>query len=320
MFHNVGEATVYAFDDDYQVTDSVQYEPGEFFNFYHGLEPRFAANYTFNDQQSVKASYARTRQYIQLASNSSAGTPLEIWYPSSPNVKPQISDQVSIGYFRNFMDHALEASVELYYKKMSNSIDFRDHAQLLLNPKLEGEIRIGNATSYGAELYLKYEKEGFTGWISYTLSQTRREFPEINEGKPYPAPYDKPHDLAMVLTYDIGPRISVAANWIYSSGIPYTLPSGRYEVMGNILPVYTGRNEYRLPDYHRLDLSITLRGKQKPGKRWSGEWNLSAYNAYARKNIWALNFVQDETNPEVTHAEMTYLFSIVPAITYNFKF
>jgi hypothetical protein len=320
MFHNVGESTLYEYDDKYQVTDSIHYEQGEFFNFYHGLEPRFAANYSFNDHQSVKGSYARTRQYIQLASNSSAGTPLEIWYPSSPNVKPQISDQVSMGYFQNFMDHTLEASIELYYKKMSNSIDFKDHAQLLLNPKLEGEIRVGESTSYGAELYVKYEKEDFSGWISYTLSRTTREFPEINEGNPYPAPYDKPHDLAIVLTYDISPRISVAANWIYSSGIPYTLPSGRFEVMGNILPVYTGRNEYRLPDYHRLDLSITFRGKQKPGKRWSGEWNLSAYNAYARKNIWALNFVQDETNPEVTYAEMTYLFSIVPAITYNFKF
>ncbi len=320
MFHNVGEATVYQYDENYQVTDSIRYESGEFFNLYQGFEPRLAANYSFSDRQSVKASYARTRQYIQLASNSSAGTPLEIWFPSSPNIRPQISDQVSIGYFRNFLGQALETSVELYYKKMSNSIDFRDHAQLLLNPKLEGEVRIGEANSYGAELYVKYEKDGFSGWISYTLSRTIRDFPEINQGNPYPAPYDKPHDLAVVLTYDIGPRISVAANWIYSSGIPYTLPSGRYEVMGNILPLYTGRNEYRLPDYHRLDLSVTLRGKEKPGKRWRGEWNISAYNAYARKNIWTLNFVQDETNPEVTHAEMTYLFSIVPAITYNFKF
>ncbi|MCK5066096.1 MAG: TonB-dependent receptor [Bacteroidales bacterium] len=320
MFHNVGLATVYEYDDEYQVTDSILYEKGDFFNSYHGLEPRFAANYILNDQQSLKASYARTRQYIQLASNSSAGTPLEIWYPSSPNIKPQISDQVSVGYFRNFMDHSLETSVELYYKMMSNSIDFRDHAQLLLNPRLEGEIRIGEATSYGAEIYIKYEKEGFSGWISYTLSRTIREFPDINEGNPYPAPYDKPHDLALVLTYDVSPRISVAANWIYSTGIPYTMPAGRYEVMGNILPVYTGRNEYRLPDYHRLDLSFTIRGKQKPGKRWRGEWNFSAYNAYARKNIWTLNFVQDEANPDVTYAEMTYLFSIVPAITYNFKF
>jgi hypothetical protein len=191
---------------------------------------------------------------------------------------------------------------------------------LLLNPRLEGELRIGEATSYGAEIYVKYDAGGFSGWLSYTLSRTLRDFPEINDGKPYPAPYDKPHDLALVTSYDITPRIGVAANWIYSTGIPFTLPSGRYSIQGNILPVYTGRNEYRLPDYHRLDLSVTLKGKDKPGRRWRGEWNFSVYNAYARKNVWTLNFVQDSENPDVTYAEMTYLFSIIPAITYNFTF
>lgn len=179
---------------------------------------------------------------------------------------------------------------------------------------------MGEATSYGAEFYIKYETKKFSGWISYTLSKTLRDIPEINEGNPYPAPYDKPHDLSLVFSYELFSRIDVAANWVYNTGIPFTLPSGRYEVMGNILPVYTGRNEYRFPSYHRLDLSITIRGKEKPGKRWRGEWNISAYNAYARKNVWTLNFRQDESNPDVTYAEMTYLFSIVPAITYNFKF
>ncbi len=319
-FSNVGPATVYSYNDKYQVTDSTLYEIGDFFNSYQGMEPRFAANYMLNDNQAVKASYSRAIQYLQLASNSTAGTPLEIWFPSSPNIKPQVSDQVSVGYFRNFLDFKLETSLELYYKEMSNSIDFRDHAELMLNPKLEGELRIGDAVSYGAELYLKYESKNFMGWISYTLSRTMRTFPDINEGVPYPAPYDKPHDLALVLGYRIFPRISLGLNWIYSTGLPYTFPSGRYEVMGNILPLYTGRNEYRLPDYHRLDLSVTVRGKEKAGKRWSGEWVFSAYNAYARKNVWTLNFRQDSADPNVTYAEMTYLFSIVPAITYNFKF
>lgn len=320
MFSNVGPTTVFHYDDDYNLVDSTSYEQGDFFNFYHGLEPRIAANYMLSEQHSVKASYSRTRQYLQLASNSTAGTPLEIWFPASPNIEPQLSDQVSVGYFRNFLDHKLQSSVELYYKKMNNSIDFRDHAQLMLNPRLDGELRIGEATSYGAELYLKYETREFSGWISYTYSRTMRDFPEINDGKPYPAPFDKPHDLAVVLSYDITPRIGVAANWIYSTGVPFTLPSGRYEVMGNIIPLYTGRNEYRFPDYHRLDLAVTIKGKERPGKRWRGEWNISVYNAYARKNAWTLNFVQDETQPDVTYAEMTYLFSIVPAITYNFKF
>jgi hypothetical protein len=320
LFNNVGPTTIYTYDDQYTLIDSVEYGKGDFFSFYGGLEPRITANYILGEQHSVKASYARTRQYLQLASNSTAGTPLEIWFSASPNIEPQLSDQVSVGYFRDFLDHKIQTSVEFYYKKMKNSIDFRDHAQLLLNPRLDGELRIGEATSYGAEFYLKYETNGFSGWISYTLSKTIRDFPEINDGNPYPAPYDIPNDLAIVLSYEITPRIGIAANWIYSTGLPYTFPSGRYEVMGNIIPLYTGRNQYRLPDYHRLDLSVTLKGIEKTGRRWRGEWNLSVYNAYARKNIWALNFVQDESQPDVTYAEMTYLFSIVPAITYNFKF
>lgn len=320
LFQNVGEATLFTYNDQYEVTDSTYFGKGEFFNHYQGLEPRISLNYMFNEKNSIKTSYARTRQYLQMASNSTAGTPLDIWFPASPNILPQISDQVSLGYFRNFRNNQFESSLEVYYKKMSNAIDFRDHAQLLLNPRLEGELRIGEATSYGAEFYLKYELQGFSGWISYTYSRTMRDIPEINDGNPYPAPYDKPHDLALVFSYDFSPRISVGANWIYSTGIPFTLPSGRYEILGNILPVYTGRNEYRLPDYHRLDLSFTLRGKEKPGRRWRGEWNFSVYNAYARKNIWTLNFVQDADNPDLTYAEMTYLFSIIPAITYNFRF
>jgi len=320
LFQNVGKATVYTYDDEYEVVDSTFHPKGDFFHYYHGLEPRVAINYVMNDKNAVKASYSRTRQYLQMASNSTAGTPLDIWFPASPNIRPQLSDQVSLGYFRNFSDNRFESSIEVYYKKMTNSIDFRDHAQLLLNPRLEGELRVGEATSYGAEFYLKYEISGFSGWVSYTYSRTERDIPEINDGIPYPAPYDKPHDLAVVFSYDISPRIAVGANWIYSTGIPFTLPSGRYEVLGNVLPLYTGRNEYRLPDYHRLDLSVTLRGKRKPERRWQGEWNISVYNAYARKNVWTLNFIQDTENPDLTYAEMTYLFSIIPAITYNFKF
>jgi len=301
-------------------TDSTLYRKGAFFNSYHGIEPRMAANFLLGERSSVKASYSRTRQYLQMASNSTAGTPLDIWFPASPNVAPQISDQVSAGYFRNFLDNKIESSVELYYKKMNNSIDFRDHAQLFLNPQLEGELRVGEASSYGAEFYVRYDISKLSGWVSYTWSRTTRDIPGINQGVPYSAPYDKPNDLAIVLNYDLSPRISLGANWIYSTGVPFTLPAGRYEFGGNILPLYTGRNEYRLPDYHRLDLSVTIRGKEKPGKRWYGEWNISVYNAYARKNPWTLNFQQDETNPDVTYAEMTYLFSIIPALTYNFTF
>jgi hypothetical protein len=181
-------------------------------------------------------------------------------------------------------------------------------------------LRIGNAKSYGSEFFIKYEDKKLSGWISYTLSKTKRYFDEINEGVPYPAPFDKPHDIAIVASYNITDRMIVAANWIYATGVPYTLPTGRFEVQGNILPVYTGKNEYRLPDYHRLDFSLTIKGKDRPDKKWFGEWNFSVYNAYARKNAWSLSFQQDENDPNITYAEMTYLFSIIPAITYNFRF
>jgi hypothetical protein len=320
VFNNVGPSTIFEYDEEYEIRDSAVYQKGQFFKTHKGFEPRLAVNFLLNEKNSIKASYSRTRQYLQMASNSTAGTPLDIWFPASPNVEPQVSNQVSVGYFRNFLENIIESSVEIYYKKMDHAIDFKDHAQLTLNPRLDAELRFGDATSYGTELFVRYDFPKISGWVSYTYSKTTRTFPEINDGKPYPAPYDKPHDLAIVFSYEITPRISVGANWIYSSGIPFTLPSGRYEVMGNILPVYTGRNQYRLPNYHRLDVSVTFRDKKKQGKRFYGEWNLSVYNAYARKNPWTLNFVQDETDPELTYAEMTYLFSIIPAITYNFKF
>ena len=320
QFDNIGDATVFNYNADYQVVDSTVYDRGDFFNTYRGFEPRLAANFTINDANSFKISYSRTIQYMQLASNSSAGTPLDIWFPASPNIKPQLSNQVSAGYFRNFLGNKLESSVELYYKRMNRSIDFAEHAQLILNRYLEGEIRTGYATSYGAELFLRYTDTKFSGWISYTYSKTTRFFEEVNNGDPYPAPYDKPHDLALVGSYDINDRISLSANWVYSTGLPFTLPTGRYSIDGNIIPVYTGRNQYRLDDYHRLDVALTIKEKARTKKPWTGEWNFSVYNAYARKNPWTLNFQQDSEDPNLTYAEMTYLFSIIPAITYNFKF
>ena len=158
------------------------------------------------------------------------------------------------------------------------------------------------------------------GWISYTYSKTTRKVPEINDGHPYPAPYDRPHDIAVVGNYELSRRIWVSANWVYSTGLPVTFPTGRFEYMGNIAPVYSNRNAYRMPDYHRLDLSISFGSKPKPEHKWQWDLNLSIYNAYGRKNAWAINFVQDEQDPNVTHAEMTYLFPIIPALTWNFSF
>ncbi len=324
-FQNVGSAVVYNYNEYYQKTDSSVYASREFYSPYWGLEPRIGAVYVLNERSSIKTSYSRTRQYIHLAQNSTAGTPLDVWFPSSPNVKPQIADQVALGYFRNFKDNRIETSVEAYYKYTQNAIDFKDHADLLLNKEYEGELRFGQAWAYGLEFLIRYNLDKFSGWVGYTLSRTEREIVGIHEGDPFgkdrfPAGYDRPHDISVVLNYEATERLSIGANWVYSTGQAVTFPTGKFEFGNVYTPIFSDRNGYRMPDYHRLDLSATLRSKDKPGRKFYHEWNLSIYNAYARKNPWVINFVQDENDPTKTYAEMTYLFSIIPAITFNFHF
>lgn len=320
LFQNIGPGTYYSFDANYEPIDSTVYSKGHIFNTYISLEPRLAFTYLLNEVSSVKGSYSHTAQFLTLAQNSTAGTPLDIWFPATPNVKPQLCDQGSLGYFRNFKQNMFEISLEGYYKYFRQVIDFRDHAQLLLNPYLEGELRIGNGYSYGIESLIRKNSGRLTGWISYTYSRSFREIPEINDGNRYNAPYDKPHALNIVMNYDFSKRISASATWVYATGLPVTFPTGRAVIGNAIIPIYSNRNAYRMPDYHRLDLSVTLKGKEKPGKKWHGEWNLSIYNVYNRHNAWSINFTQDSQNPNVTYAEKTYLFAVVPAITYNFKF
>lgn len=320
VFQNVGPGTLYNYDESFVANDSTVYGKGDYYHTSAALEPRFGANFAINESSSIKASYSRTAQYVHLAQNSTAGTPLDIWFPSSPNVKPSMADQVALGYFRNLKNNKLETSVEVYYKQMSNVIDFKDHAVLLLNRKLDGELRFGKAWSYGLELMVKIPEGRLNGWVSYTLSATKRKIPLINNGATYAAPYDKPHNVTVVFNYELTKRFIISANWVYATGLPVTFPVGRAEIGNKIIPIYSDRNAYRLPDYHRLDVAAILKGKNKKGRRWHGEWNFSVYNAYARKNTWTVNFVQDNNNPNVTYAEKTYLFSLIPSITYNFTF
>ncbi len=320
IFQNMGKATVYNFDENYEKIDSTVYSSGEIYNTFWGLEPRLNFRYSINNRSSIKGNYSRTKQFIHLASNSTAGSPLDIWIPSGPNINPQIADQFAVGYFRNFYEDALETSIEAYYKNMDNQIDFRDHAELLLNPEIEGEFRTGYAWSYGLEFLIRKQTGKFTGWISYTLSKAERKITEINKGKVYPASYDKPHNIAIVVSYDFSKKINAAANWVYSTGTPVTFPVGRYEYGNMIVPIYSDRNEYRLPDYHRLDLSVTYKFGVDKTRGLRSELNLSIYNVYNRKNTWMLLFSQDDEYPNITIAEKVYLFPILPSITYNFYF
>ncbi len=319
-FSNIGEGVVYRFDENYAQSDSIFHPAGKVYHTYARLEPRVSMSFLLNEKSSIKAAYTRNAQFVHLAQNSTGGTPLDIWFPSSPNVKPQLGDQLSAGYFRTWEPLALEASVEAFYKVNHNAIDFKDHADLLLNEKLEGEFRFGMANSYGIEALIRRTAGQFNGWISYTWSRTFRHIEAINKGRKYPASYDRPHDISIVANYNLNERWNFGATWVYATGSPVTFPTGRFVIGSTIAPVYSDRNSYRLPHYHRLDLSATFKNKPKPRRKWDGEWNLSVYNAYYRKNPWVINFVADPKNPNITNAEMTYLFAIVPALTYNFKF
>ncbi len=319
LFQNMANGEVVNYLKDYTVDYTKNYSKGTIYNNQGQLEPRLGVVWMFNDEHSVKASYSRTAQFIQLASNSAAGSPLDVWFQSSQNVKPQLCDQVAFGYFRNFADNAYEASAEVYYKDMQNVVDFKDHAQLMGNENLEQELRFGSGYSYGLELQVKKNSGRLNGWISYTLSTSMRKTDDINDGDWYRSPYDKPHNISIVANYELNKKWTLAANWVYATGMPITYPTGRFLVENNYVPIYSGRNEYRYPDYHRLDLSATCK-LTKPGKRFSHELNFSLYNAYGRKNPWSIAFMQEEDNPDTSYAEMVYLFSFIPSVTWNFTF
>lgn len=320
-FQNIGEEEFFTFDSViYTVADTLHYGKGEVFNTVVNPEPRVAVMYRLDEHSSLKASYSRTVQYAQVASSATGGLPFDVWFPTSPNVKPQKCDQFALGYFRNFDNDAIESSVEVYYKNMQNVIDFKDNAITYGYLLIDGELRAGKGRSFGAEFLVRKNIGKFTGWISYTYSRTFRTIPGISLGMEYRSPYDRPHNLVIVANYDVTQRISLAANWIYNTGQPVTFPYGQYTINGVSYAVYNGkRNESRYPDYHRLDLSFTCKlGKLDTKRRWQHDINVSVYNAYARHNTWAITFDQGENGSIVT--KNMYLFSAVPSISYNFKF
>jgi len=327
-----GPGDIYSYDIDGNVTDTNTYEQGEVYQWYHGFEPRLAANYVVNEFSAVKGSYARNNQYVHLLSNSTSGSPTDIWLPSSNNIKPQISDQVTLGYFRNFKKNAYEFSAEAYYKTLDNMIDYRTGAQTNFNDFVEGDLVYGIGRAYGVELLLRKKKGKLTGWLGYTLSKSERQFDQIDNGAWFSARQDRTHDASVVLMYDFSERLKGSASWVYYTGDAATFPSGKYEIDGAVYNLYTERNGYRFPDYHRLDLGLTLYGKkyktilnedgeeEKVEKRFQGNWNFSVYNAYSRENAWTITFQDSQDNPGTTEAVQTTLFKIIPSITYNFTF
>jgi len=316
-FSNIGAATVKTYNEANEAIDSVSYGSGEFFNTYFGLEPRVNAVYLLDDKSSIKASYNRIYQYLHILSNASSGTPTDIWAPSTQLIKPQYADQVALGYFRNFLDNKLEFSVEGYYKQLGNQVDYEDGAETFLNEDLEAELVFGQGRAYGMEVFLRKRQGKFTGWVSYTLSKSERQFADINNGNWFSARQDRRHDISVVGVYDITKKWSISAAWVYYTGDAITFPSGKYEVDGQIVNLFSSRNGDRMPDYHRLDVGATY--VFRDSKKWYSDINFSVYNAYNRKNAYSISFQENEAGTG-TEAVRLALFGIVPSISWNFKF
>ncbi|UCG26651.1 MAG: TonB-dependent receptor, partial [Bacteroidales bacterium] len=331
VWQNIGEATEYHYDENYNPVDTTFHPEGETYNTFYGFEPRVGIGLRLGEYSSLRASYSRTNQYIQLITNSiSPFTSLEVWLPSGPNIKPQKADQLALGYFRIFRKKKIDLSLEMYYKRMTNQIDYDYHAEMLLNPYIESELRFGKAWSYGIELLVKRDEGKWSGWIGYSWSLARRKTKGLHGNKVFPAFYDRPHDLSVYLSYDLSSRINIGGNWIYSSGAAVTTPTGFYYYQGYTVPIYTEKNNDRLPDYHRLDLSAEFNLNRRQG-RFKHDLVISLFNVYERKNPVTVNFnktLNGEGNLVVPGnlleknlvASQMYMYKIIPSLTYRFAF
>jgi hypothetical protein len=325
----VGKGKAFTFGDTLPnsalpLRETRTYGNGEVISAYPNLEPRFSLNYLLTKKSSVKASYNRMAQYIQLISNTAASTPLDVYTLASNNLKPLLADQGSVGYFRNFRENTYEASLEVYYKYLQNQLDYIDNADLFINPTVEGQLLQGLGRAYGTELYIKKTRGRLQGWISYTFSKTERLVRGISNDKWFLSRYDRTHVFNSSLTYEIGENWTVSGNFVFLSGLPATFPDARIAIQNLYVPYNTTntRNNYRITPYHRLDLGLTFRIPHLETERDRHAIVLSVYNAYNRRNAYSIYF-RNKTDGGTLQTEavrFSIVGSIVPAITYNFSF
>jgi hypothetical protein len=332
IFQNVGKSDVYLYEDpkdniDINRIDTLHYDAWETIKSYINLEPRIGVRYILSEGQSLKLSYNRMVQNTHLLSSGTVPVPFNTWNPSGYYLKPQLADQIAAGYFRNMEDNKYEFSLEAYYKDIVNVTDFADNAQLFFNDDLAVEYRQGTSWSYGAEMMVNKVEGKLTGMVSYTWSKTMREVEGVNRSMAFPANHDRRHVVNIQAAYDLNDKWTFGGNFTYGTGRPITLPVGKYEYEGYNPVVITERNSYRLPAFHRLDLSATLTPRKNISRKWKGEWVFSVYNVYNRQNPFTIytrtrqdkngDIIGDGTEKE---ARLIYLFPILPSVTYNFKF
>ncbi len=336
-FLYTGPGNVYEFEDtspgDRKSLKSITYvNDRSIIADYHNIVPRISMRYQFNDFSSVKASYTILNQYIHLISNTTASNPLDVWTPSTNNLLPEQGIQYVVGYFRNFRNNEYEGSLELYYRDNKNQIEYIDGSEILINEFIEADLLSGIGRSYGMELLVKKNTGRFKGWVSYTLGRSELKVEGINNGMWYPTRYDQLHNFSLTGSYDISNRVSLSTNFTFISGTPTTFPSSRYELQGYVVPqnVNESRNNIRIEDYHRLDFSLTINGKEyrKNGKKRKNTdyLVLGVYNVYGRKNPFSVYFSQESDRPApelpipTKGTKVAIIGSIIPAISYNFKF
>jgi hypothetical protein len=313
-------------------TDSLVFGRLESMKFYQGLEPRIAFRYLINPEFSVKLAYNRNFQYVQIASNSSAGLPIDRWILAGNYTPPIRSDQVSLGLFKNFQSNRWEVSLEGYYKDLDNVIDLRNGAQVLFTDRVETELLAGKGWAYGLEFLLRKNTGKTTGWLAYTWSRAWRQIEGISRNQPYNPRFDRPHDVTLVLNHEFSPSWTAGLTMVYTTGQAVSFPVGSYVMDNQTVPLYSDfRNQNRFPAYHRMDASVTWKNADK-GRKWRGSWNFGIYNLYGRKNPFAYEFRTifnndvnfSSTDGEITSARpgvvMTYLFTFLPSLTYNFQF
>lgn len=332
-FNYVGEGRAYEFDDApvgvrRPVSSFQQFDQWESIKTYNNLEPRLSIRYQMTPSTSLKASYNRMAQYLHLVSNTTASTPVDVWTPSTNNIKPQIADQVALGYFQNFKNNTYEFSSEIYYKSLDNLIDYIEGADLLLNEFLEGDLLAGKGRAYGLELMMKKNEGKLNGFASYTLARTERLVEGVNGDEWYPSRFDQTHNLSLTAFYEPGKRWSFSSNFVLISGTPTTFPTSRFEQQGYVIPhnANNTRNNVRIPVYHRLDVSATLEGKKNDERRWQSQWVFSIYNVYSRRNPFSIFFRQTQNRLMAGQAvnteavRLSVIGNFIPSVSYNFKF
>jgi hypothetical protein len=310
--------------EETNVADTVTYGAGKNIKTYHGPEYRFSARYSLSDNSSVKVSFNRMRQYIHMLSNTTAIAPTDIWKLSDLHIRPQLGDQYSLGYYRNFQNNTIETSAEVYYKTMDNVLDYKSGAQLILNQNLERDIINAEGKAYGIELMVKKTAGRVNGWVSYTYSRSLLRMKDplstelINRGSWYPSNFDKPHDFTFIGNYRFNKRISLSVNMTYSTGRPITLPLGKFELAGSRRVFYSERNQYRIPDYYRTDFSINLEGNHRVKKLNHSSWTFAVYNLTGRKNPFSVYFRSE--NGVIRGYKLSIFGMPIPTLTYNFRF